>query len=149
MFFVGVYYYYFILFLLLCVVVLVVEYFIIIIMPTIKNSFLLPNKAQLCQKKKYTFFARCPPNTKEMEDNARTLLLLLDKYFHHQYAGVFFALLAATFLSYRMFLGPSWTKKKRFQTNTPMGESCLCAIVSGCSSGIGLATVRQLLAKTN
>eukprot|EP00944_MAST-04C_sp_MAST-4C-sp1_P005660 g5660.t1 len=48
-----------------------------------------------------------------------------------------------------MFLGPSWTKKKRFQTNTPMGESCLCAIVSGCSSGIGLATVRELLAKTN
>ena len=84
-----------------------------------------------------------------MEDNARTLLLLLDKYFHHQYAGVFFALLAATFLSYRMSLGPSWTKKKRFQTNTPMGESCLCAIVSGCSSGIGLATVRELLAKTN
>ena len=85
--------------------------------------------------------------TRKMEDNARSLLLLYN-YFYHQYVGVLFALLVATFFSYRMFLGPSRTKKKRFQTSTPTGESCLCAVVSGCSSGIGLATVRELLTKT-
>ena len=95
------------------------------------------------------FFCKMPTKHEKMEDNARSLLLLLYNYFHHQYVGVFFALLVATFFSYRMFLGPSRTKKKRFQTNTPMGESCLCAVVSGCSSGIGLATVRELLTKTN
>ena len=96
--------------------------------------------------KYYIYFARYPPNTKDGRQCGS--LLLLYNYFYHQYVGVLFALLAATFLSYRMFLGPSRTKKKRFQTSTPTGESCLCAVVSGCSSGIGLATVRELLTKT-
>ena len=55
-----------------------------------------------------------------MEDNARSLLLLYN-YFYHQYVGVLFALLVATF-SYRMFLVKP-DKKKRFQTSTPTGEA--------------------------